>query len=65
MRTTVTIDDELIARAAALTGISERSTLVRRAFEALVQQESARRLALLGGSDPTAAAAPRARPDVT
>ncbi len=64
MRTTVTIDDELIARAAALTGISERSTLVRRAFEALVQQESARRLALLGGSDPTAAAAPRARPDV-
>ncbi|GAA1465095.1 type II toxin-antitoxin system VapB family antitoxin [Microbacterium thalassium] len=64
MRTTVTIDDELIARAAALTGISERSTLVRRAFEALVQQESARRLALLGGSDPSAAAAPRARPDV-
>ncbi len=64
MRTTVTVDDELIAQAAALTGISERSTLVRRAFEALVQQESARRMALLGGSDPNAAAAPRARPDV-
>lgn len=61
MRTTVTLDDDLLAQAIALTGIQERSTLVRRAFEALVEQESARRLALLGGSDPGAEAAPRPR----
>ncbi len=59
MRTTVTLDDDLLTQASELTGITERSTLVRRAFEALVQQESARRLALLGGSDPSARAGVR------
>ncbi len=61
MRTTVTLDDELIERAAALTGITERSALLRDGLETLIRVESARRLAALGGSDPAAAAAPRRR----
>lgn len=61
MRTTVTLDEELVARAAELTGIHERSALIRRGLAALIAQESARRLALLGGSDPHAEAAPRER----
>lgn len=61
MRTTVTIDDELMARASELTGISERSTLLRAGLEALIRIESARRLAALGGTDPDADAAPRRR----
>lgn len=59
MRTTVTIDDELMAKAAELTGIKERSTLLRAGLEALIRVESARRLAALGGSDGGATAAPR------
>ncbi len=62
MRTTVTIDDELMARAMHYTGIKERSLLIHKAIEEMVQREAGRRLALLGGSDPTAAAAPRRRP---
>jgi len=61
MRTTVTIDDELAERAAALTGITERATLLRHGLEMLIEVESARRLARLGGSDPAATAAPRRR----
>lgn len=61
MRTTVTLDDDLLAQVEALTGRRERSALLRMALEALLERESARRLALLGGSDPTAAAAPRRR----
>lgn len=61
MRTTVTIDDELAAEAERLTGISERATLLRRGLETLVEVESARRLAQLGGTDPNASAAPRRR----
>ena len=61
MRTTVTIDDELAAKAEDLTGTTERATLLRRGLEILVEVESARRLALLGGSDPDATAAPRRR----
>ncbi len=61
MRTTVTIDDELAAKAAQLTGITERATLLRLGLETLVEVESARRLARLGGSDPKATAAPRRR----
>ena len=51
MRTTVTLDDELVDKAAALTGIKERSALVREAMNTLVRVESARRLAALGGTD--------------
>jgi Arc/MetJ family transcription regulator len=48
MRTTLTLDDDLLARAVELTGISEKSALVREALTALIQREAARRLALLG-----------------
>ncbi len=61
MRTTVTLDDDLLARAEELTGISERSTLIRDAVELLVRIETGRQLAALGGSDPAAEAAPRSR----
>ena len=52
MRTTLALDDDLLAKAQALTGLSEKAALVREALQALIQRESARRLALLGGSEP-------------
>lgn len=55
MRTTLTLDDDLLARAEALTGMKERTALLREALTALIERESARRLARLGGSDPGAA----------
>jgi Arc/MetJ family transcription regulator len=61
VRTTVTIDDELLARATELTGITERSALLRGGLETLIRVESAKRLAALGGSDSDATAAPRRR----
>ena len=61
MRTTINLDDELIQRASELTGRSEKSALVRLGLEALIAQESSRRLASLGGSDPDASSAPRHR----
>jgi Arc/MetJ family transcription regulator len=51
MRTTLALDDELLAKAQAFTGLKEKSTLVREALKALIQRESAKRLALLGGSE--------------
>lgn len=59
MRTTVTIDDDLLAKASDLTGVSDRSALLRQGLQTLVRVESARRLAALGGSDTEAHAAPR------
>lgn len=59
MRTTVALDDELVADAQELTGIKEKSALLREALTALIQREAARRLRLLGGYDPRASAAPR------
>ena len=50
MRTTINLDDALLERARELSGLKERSTLLRVALEALIQRESARRLARLGGS---------------
>jgi Arc/MetJ family transcription regulator len=61
MRTTLNLDDELIQKAAELTGRSEKSMLVRLGLEALIARESSRRLAQLGGTDPHATAAPRQR----
>ena len=61
MRTTVTIPDELLARATELTGITEKSVLLRDGLETLIRVESARRLAALGGSDSDATAVPRRR----
>lgn len=59
MRTTLALDDDLIAEAQRLTGTKEKSALVRQALQALVERESARRLARLGGSEPDLVAAPR------
>ena len=64
MRTTLTLDDELLERAAELTGITEKSALVRAALTALVQREAARRLARLGGSSPDLADIPRRRSEL-
>lgn len=62
MRTTLALDDDLLAEAEALTGLGEKTALVREALKALIERESARRLARLGGSDPKAKAPPRRRP---
>ncbi len=62
MRTTLALDDDLLAEAEALTGVGEKTALVREALRALIERESARRLARLGGSDPKAKAPPRRRP---
>jgi len=61
MRTTVTLDAELVEKAQAYTGITERSVLLREALAALVQREAAQRAIKLGGSDPKATAGPRRR----
>jgi len=61
MRTTISLDDELVADAQEYTGIKERSALVREALKALVEREAGRRLIRLGGTDPNATAAPRRR----
>nr|WP_315245720.1 type II toxin-antitoxin system VapB family antitoxin [uncultured Albidiferax sp.] len=61
MRTTLTLDDELLAQAQKYTGLTERTALIREALTALIQRESARRLALLGGTLPDLEIAPRRR----
>jgi Arc/MetJ family transcription regulator len=61
MRTTLNIEDELLARAATLTGVREKTALVRLGLEALIAQESAKRLAALGGSEPELEKIPRRR----
>lgn len=61
MRTTLALDDDLVAKAQAFTGLKEKSALVREALKALIERESARRLARLGGSEPELATAPRRR----
>lgn len=63
MRTTLAMDDDLVAEASRLTGTSEKSALVRAALRALIERESARRLARLGGSEPRLADVPRRRPE--
>jgi Arc/MetJ family transcription regulator len=62
MRTTLAIDDELLAEAQAYTGIKEKSSLVREALRALIEREASRRLARLGGTQPDFEAGPRRRP---
>ena len=52
MRTTIVLDDELLAKAQELTNVQEKSSLVREALKALIERESAKRLASLGGSEP-------------
>ena len=65
MRSTITLDDELLAKAQKLAGDKlDRSALIRESLKAFIERESARRLAKLGGSQPELTAAPRRRTEV-
>lgn len=61
MRTTLNIDEELLTKAARLTGIQEKTALVRRGLEALISLESSRRLARLEGTEKYLRGSPRRR----
>jgi Arc/MetJ family transcription regulator len=61
MRTTVAIDDELFAKAQEFAGLTEKSAVIREALKAFVEREAARRLARMGGTQPSAKAPPRRR----
>ncbi len=63
MRTTLNIDDQLLAEARRITGVSEKAALVREGLRALIERESARRLARLGGSEPKLKPIPRRQSD--
>jgi Arc/MetJ family transcription regulator len=62
MRTTLNIDDDIVQEAARLTGVKEKTSLVRMGLKALIAQEAARRLARLGGTEPRIRTVPRRRP---
>lgn len=64
MRTTLALDDDLVAKAQAFTGLKEKSLLVREALKALIERESALRLARLGGSEPDLSPPSRRRSDL-
>jgi Arc/MetJ family transcription regulator len=59
MRTTINIDDNLLQKAQHITGVTEKTALVREGLRALVERESAHRLARLGGSEPQLEPIPR------
>lgn len=61
MRTTLNIDDELLKKASELTGIKEKTTLVKHGLEALIARESSKRLAKLGGTEKELTMIPRRR----
>jgi len=61
MRTTINLDDDLLLQAAQLTGMEEKTALVREALNALIERESAKRLAKLGGSESELECIPRRR----
>jgi Arc/MetJ family transcription regulator len=61
MRTTLNIEDNLLDRAAKITGVVEKTALVRLGLEALIARESARRLAALGGTEKKLKVPPRRR----
>jgi Arc/MetJ family transcription regulator len=63
MRTTVTLDDDLVRRAQEYTGETERTALLRKALKALIHFEASRRLAALGGTEPDLEDIPRLRAD--
>lgn len=63
MRTTLNIDDQLLDEARRITGMAEKSALVREGLRALIERESARRLARLGGSEPQLEPVPRQQSD--
>lgn len=61
MRTTINLDEALLAQAQRITGVKERTTLIREGLKALIERESARRLAHLGGSEGSLQRLPRRR----
>jgi Arc/MetJ family transcription regulator len=63
MRTTLILRDEVVRKAARLTGIREKTALVHAGLEALIAREAARRLAALGGTEPGLGAPRRRRAD--
>ena len=65
MRTTLTLDDDLLLQAQQISGLTERSQLIREALLALIQRESAKRLAKLGGTQPELQPIPRRQSDST
>ena len=65
MRTTINLDESLLAEAQRITGLKERTALIREALKALIERESARRLARLGGSEASLEPIPRRRPEPT
>jgi len=62
MRTTINIDDELLAKAVKLTGPMDRTAILSEGLRALIERESAKRLARLGGTQPALKTSPRRRP---
>jgi len=62
MRTTLNIDDEILDKASQLTGVKEKTALVRLGLEALIARESSKRLAKLGGTEKDVLLVPRRRP---
>lgn len=62
MRTTVTIDDELLEKAKHYSGVDDTAAVLRLGLKTVIELEVSRRLAALGGSDPEAIAGPRKRP---
>jgi Arc/MetJ family transcription regulator len=65
MRTTLNIDDQLLAEARDMTGLAEKTALIREALKALIERESARRLARLGGSEPQLQPVPRRQSELS
>ncbi len=61
MRTTINLDDELIEEARRISGVEGRTALIHEGLRALIERESARRLARLGGSEPRSRPVPRRR----
>lgn len=65
MRTTLNIDTDLLSEAQRLTGVTERTALIHAGLRSLIERESARRLARLGGTMPSLAAPPRRRSEAS
>jgi Arc/MetJ family transcription regulator len=61
MRTTLALDDDLVRQAQEFTGVAEKTALIREALKALIERESARRLASMGGTMPELKSVPRRR----
>lgn len=64
MRTTIVLDDELLEKAQDLTNVKEKSSLIKEALKALIERESAKRLASLGGSEPQLTLIPRRQSEI-